>query len=48
VEEHRGKNLLRKSAAEWKETEDMGGIAGLLRDVQMLYGWTEHLLVPEH
>jgi hypothetical protein len=44
VEEYGGKNLL---AAEWKGTEDMGRIAGLQRDVQKLYGWTVHLLVPE-
>jgi hypothetical protein len=29
VEERGGRNLLRRSAGEWKGTEDMGGIAGL-------------------
>ena len=48
MEEYEGKNLLRKSGAEWKGTEDMGGIAGLWKDVQMLYGWAGRLLVPEH
>jgi hypothetical protein len=48
VEERGGWNLLRRSAGEWKGTEDMGGIAGLWRDVQMLYGWAGLLLVPEY